>query len=102
MPCGTRWSLPLRCRKVARSLIPKNYCVEDCNYLLDYYRLTGDNRLLYGGGVVPRRARSGRRGAADYAETAENLPAAAGVKIDYRWTGHTLLTCRGCLVRASR
>ncbi|MFM2843270.1 hypothetical protein AB8S03_21265, partial [Klebsiella pneumoniae] len=30
----------------ARSLIPKNYCVEDCNYLLDYYRLTGDNRLL--------------------------------------------------------
>ena len=31
---------------------PENYCVEDCNYLLDYYRLTGDNRLLYGGGVV--------------------------------------------------
>lgn len=30
----------------------ENYCVEDCNYLLDYYRLTGDNRLLYGGGVV--------------------------------------------------
>lgn len=26
--------------------------MEDCNYLLDYYRLTGDNRLLYGGGVV--------------------------------------------------
>ncbi|XNN29868.1 hypothetical protein ACLK2F_07325 [Escherichia coli] len=29
---------------LARSLIPKNYCVEDCNYLLDYYRLTADNR----------------------------------------------------------
>ena len=26
--------------------------MEDCNYLLDYYRLTADNRLLYGGGVV--------------------------------------------------
>lgn len=38
---------------LARSLIPKNYyCVEDCVHLLDYYRLTADNRLLYGGGVV--------------------------------------------------
>lgn len=38
--------------ELARTLIPNNYCVEDCNYLLDYYRLTADNRLLYGGGVV--------------------------------------------------
>jgi gamma-glutamylputrescine oxidase len=53
MPCGTQvvTTAPLS-EEVARSLIPKNYCVEDCNYLLDYYRLTGDNRLLYGGGVV--------------------------------------------------
>jgi gamma-glutamylputrescine oxidase len=52
MPCGTQvvTTAPLS-EELARSLIPKNYCVEDCNYLLDY-RLTGDNRLLYGGGVV--------------------------------------------------
>lgn len=52
MPCGTQvvTTAPLS-EEVARSLI-ENYCVEDCNYLLDYYRLTGDNRLLYGGGVV--------------------------------------------------
>ena len=31
---------------------PENYCGKTVNYLLDYYRLTGDNRLLYGGGVV--------------------------------------------------
>ena len=36
----------------ARSLLPQNYCLEDCNYLLDYYRTSGDHRLIYGGGVV--------------------------------------------------
>lgn len=35
-----------------KALIPQSYCVEDCNYLLDYYRICHDNRLLYGGGVV--------------------------------------------------
>ena len=53
MPCGTQVITTERLSEdLARSLIPKNYCVEDCNYLLDYYRLTADNRLLYGGGVV--------------------------------------------------
>ena len=32
-------------------LLPANYCVEDANYILDYYRRTSDNRLLYGGGI---------------------------------------------------
>ncbi|NBF18198.1 FAD-dependent oxidoreductase, partial [Pseudomonas sp. Fl4BN2] len=52
MPCGSQIvvteQLP---EQLARSLISNNYCVEDCNYLLDYFRITGDNRLLYGGGV---------------------------------------------------
>ncbi|EHQ8998506.1 FAD-binding oxidoreductase [Escherichia coli] len=47
MPCGTQVITTERLSEdLARSLIPKNYCVEDCNYLLDYYRLTADNRLL--------------------------------------------------------
>src|SRR5690606_41145125 len=37
---------------LAKSLLPQDYCVEDCNYLLDYYRLSGDKRLIFGGGVV--------------------------------------------------
>ena len=54
MPCGTQvlTTEPLSA-EMARSLIPKNYCVEDCNYLLDYYRLTGCiTACWYGGGVV--------------------------------------------------
>src|SRR5690606_19619955 len=47
MPCGTQIITTevlgeARCRE----LLPANYCVEDCNYLLDYYRTTADHRLL--------------------------------------------------------
>ncbi len=93
MPCGTQvvTTAPLS-EEVARSLIPKNYCVEDCNYLLDYYRLTGDNRLLYGGGVV-----YGARDPDDVErlimpKLLKTFPQLKGVKIDYRWTGNFLLT----------
>lgn len=53
MPCGSQVvaTEPLS-EEVAKSLLPQDYCVEDCNYLLDYFRLTGDRRLIYGGGVV--------------------------------------------------
>ena len=93
MPCGTQVITTERLSEdLARSLIPKNYCVEDCNYLLDYYRLTGDNRLLYGGGVV-----YGARDPDDVErlimpKLLKTFPQLQGVKIDYRWTGNFLLT----------
>ncbi|SQC90827.1 Gamma-glutamylputrescine oxidoreductase [Cedecea neteri] len=66
--------------------------MEDCNYLLDYYRLTADNRLLYGGGVV-----YGARDPADIERLVmpnllKTFPQLKGVKIDYSWTGNFLLT----------
>lgn len=93
MPCGTQMiaTEPLG-EERARELLPADYCVEDCNYLLDYYRLSADNRLLYGGGVV--------YGARD-PENIEKLvrpkllktfPQLAGVRIEYRWTGNFLMT----------
>ena len=93
MPCGTQVITTERLSEdLARSLIPKNYCVEDCNYLLDYYRLTADNRLLYGGGVV-----YGARDPDDVErlimpKLLKTFPQLQGVKIDYRWTGNFLLT----------
>ena len=53
MPCGTQviTTEPLG-DELANTLLPQDYCVEDCNYLLDYYRLSGDKRLIFGGGVV--------------------------------------------------
>ena len=52
MPCGTQIIVtePLGAER-AGGLIPSGYCVEDHNYILDYFRCTADHRLLYGGGV---------------------------------------------------
>ena len=50
--CPARSLPPSRLRRHSiHELLPANYCVEDTNYVLDYYRRTADNRLLYGGGV---------------------------------------------------
>lgn len=93
MPCGSQIVVtkPLSDAMV-KSLITHNYCVEDCNYLLDYFRITGDNRLLYGGGVV-----YGAREPKDIEQLIlpkilKTFPQLKGVEIDYRWTGNFLLT----------
>ncbi|WNW11889.1 FAD-binding oxidoreductase [Pseudomonas sp. DTU_2021_1001937_2_SI_NGA_ILE_001] len=93
MPCGTQviTTEPLG-DELARSLLPQDYCVEDCNYLLDYYRLTADKRLIFGGGVV-----YGARDPADIEaiirpKLLKVFPQLQNVKIDYTWTGNFLLT----------
>lgn len=93
MPCGTQivTTEPLSEEQASR-LIANQYCVEDCNYLLDYYRITGDNRLLYGGGVV-----YGARDPDDIdrlvlPKLLKTFPQLEGIKVDYRWTGNFLLT----------
>ena len=91
MPCGTQVvaTAPL---KNWSDVLPTDYCVEDTNYLLDYYRLTADKRLIFGGGVV--------YGAKDPEDIESHIrpnlertfPQLKGVKIDYAWTGNFLLT----------
>ncbi|GGC45221.1 NAD(P)/FAD-dependent oxidoreductase [Chelatococcus reniformis] len=77
---------------LAAELLPANACVEDMNYILDYYRRTADNRILFGGGVV--------YGGADPASVegklrphlARTFPGLAGARIDYAWSGSFALT----------
>jgi gamma-glutamylputrescine oxidase len=38
--------------EMAKKMMPADYCIEDCNFLMDYYRRTPDHRLLFGGGVL--------------------------------------------------
>lgn len=93
MPCGTQMvaTEPLGEAR-ARALIPRDYCIEDCNYILDYFRLTGDFRLIYGGGV--------NYGGGDPAsienfirpKLERTFPQLRGVKIDHAWGGDFLLT----------
>ena len=91
MPCGTQViaTAPLA---NWQDVLPQDHCVEDTNYLLDYYRLSADKRLIFGGGVV--------YGAKDPDDIESHIrpnlertfPQLKGVKIDYAWTGNFLLT----------
>lgn len=74
------------------SLLPANYCVEDANYILDYYRRTSDNRLLYGGGIGygghdPKDLTSVIR-----PNMLKTFPQLKDVRIDYAWSGNFALT----------
>ncbi|WP_061242371.1 FAD-binding oxidoreductase [Ectopseudomonas composti] len=93
MPCGTQviTTEPLS-DELAASLLPQDYCVEDCNYLLDYYRLTGDKRLIYGGGVVYGARDPANIEAIIRPKMLKTFPQLKDVKIDFAWTGNFLLT----------
>ncbi|NND91900.1 MAG: FAD-binding oxidoreductase [Granulosicoccus sp.] len=76
----------------ANALIPQDACVEDIRYILDYYRLSGDKRLLFGGGTVyggtdPDNIEAKLRRNMD-----KVFPQLKGVRIDYAWSGNFALS----------
>jgi gamma-glutamylputrescine oxidase len=76
----------------ACSLLPTDVCVEDARYILDYFRLSGDRRLLFGGGSV-----YGGTDPSDIeAKLRPNLekvfPQLKGVKIEHAWSGNFALS----------
>lgn len=93
MPCGTQiiTTEPLDAA-LARSMIPNDMAVEDCNYLLDYYRLTADNRLLYGGGVNYGGDDPADITAVIRPKMLETFPGLEAMKVDYAWSGTFLMT----------
>jgi len=78
--------------EVMAQLLPANYCVEDANYVLDYYRRSGDNRLIYGGGIGyggqdPQNIESVIR-----PHLVKTFPQLKDVRIDFAWSGNFALT----------
>jgi glycine/D-amino acid oxidase-like deaminating enzyme len=72
---------------VAREINPQDLAVCDMNEILDYYRLSADRRLLYGGrcnysGRDPKDIK-----AAILPRMLEIYPQLEGVRIDYEWGG---------------
>jgi gamma-glutamylputrescine oxidase len=93
MPCGSQVvTTEVLSDEMVQDLIPNGQCVEDCNYLLDYYRITGDNRLLYGGGVVYGARDPDNVEAIIRPKMLKTFPQLKDVKIDFAWTGNFLLT----------
>ncbi len=76
----------------ARALMPADTCVEDVRYILDYYRMSADHRLLFGGGSV--------YGGSDPRDIKRKLVRAmdrvflslAGTRIDHAWSGNFALS----------
>ncbi len=76
----------------AAALIPSGSAVCDTNFVLDYFRLTADHRLLYGGRVsystrTPRRLADGMR-----ARMLRTFPQLTGVGVEYAWGGFVDIT----------
>ena len=72
---------------VYQKLLPKDTSVFDYRYLLDYYRLSGDKRLLFGGGTRysgkdPKDIIGWRQ-----PKMLQTFPQLKDVKIDYAWGG---------------
>lgn len=75
----------------ARQLIANNAAVCDMNRVLDYYRLSADHRLLFGGRVSHTGARLDET-AATRKRMLRVFPQLTDVRIDYSWGGHVDLT----------
>ena len=76
---------------VAVRLLPKRRMVFDSRYFLHYFRLTADNRLLFGGRAEfsgPTLESAKRAQAILHRAMTAIFPELAGTKIDYAWSGH--------------
>ncbi len=77
---------------LAEEILPSDSCVEDVRYILDYYRLSADKRLLFGGGTV--------YGGKDPADIEAKLrphmervfPQLTGIKVSHAWSGNFALS----------
>lgn len=92
MPVSTQVMATEPLGDLAAELLPTDMCVEDVRYILDYYRLSADGRLLFGGGTV--------YGGADPRDIEAKLrrnmekvfPQVAGRRVDYAWSGNFALS----------
>lgn len=92
MPCGTQVVATEPLGERWREVLPSDYCVEDCNFLLDYFRLSVDKRLLYGGGVIYGARDPSQVESIIRPKLLATFPQLRDVRIDYGWTGNFLLT----------
>ncbi len=75
-----------------RALLPTERCVEDMRYILDYYRLSADGRLLFGGGTVYGGATPKDIEAKLRPNLEKLFPRLKDVAITHAWSGNFALT----------
>lgn len=72
---------------IALQINPQDLAVYDCRFVLDYYRLTADKRLMFGGGTN-YSGRDPKNVAAELRPAIERtFPQLKGVDIEFAWAG---------------
>ena len=92
MPFSTQIIATAPLGRRGAALLPTDVAVEDVRYVLDYYRLSADGRLLWGGGTV-----YGGTDPADIrAKLVPNLekvfPELKGVQVEFAWSGNCAIS----------
>jgi gamma-glutamylputrescine oxidase len=77
---------------MARSLISNNEAVADNRFILDYFRRTADNRLLFGGRANYSTLEPADIGAYMKPRLVKVFPQLKDVKIDHAWGGYIAIT----------
>lgn len=76
----------------AAALIRNNAAVTDINWVLDYFRLSADHRLLFGGRVSYSGLDPFNTAHATRARMLAVFPQLADVKVEYSWGGYVDIT----------
>jgi gamma-glutamylputrescine oxidase len=91
MPVGT-YIIATEPRDDVPNLIPGNEAVSDLNFVLDYFRRSPDNRLLFGGRVSYSTLPPPGLKQAMLARTRTVFPQLADARVDYLWGGNVDIT----------
>lgn len=73
--------------QLADSLVPSRSAVCDTNFVLDYFRTTDDQRMLYGGRVSYSTVTPPNLAASMHARMVQTFPQLAQAKVAYAWGG---------------
>jgi len=84
-------SAPLGAER-AQALIANNAAVADMNWVLDYFRLTADHRVLFGGRVTYSGFDPSRIAATTRRRLLQVFPQLADVAVEYAWGGYIDIT----------
>jgi gamma-glutamylputrescine oxidase len=92
MPFSTQMIATEPLGERGRALLPTDMCVEDLRWILDYYRLSADGRLLFGGGTIYGGTDPDDIKGKILPNLVKVFPQLSGVKVDFAWSGNCALS----------
>jgi gamma-glutamylputrescine oxidase len=92
MPFSTQMIATEPLGAAAAEILPTDMAVEDVRYVLDYYRLSADGRLLFGGGTVYGGTDPADIRAKLVPNLAKVFPRLADARVDFAWSGNCAIS----------